>query len=78
MSTTNQPPFVPGLELSRRLYTEAVRSLLEEAAPGIPHSAARLGSGSGVLGFDTPRPAGHPRGPRLQLFLHGRNDSPTR
>lgn len=69
------PPFVPGLELSRRFYTEAVRSLLEEAAPGIPHSAARMGSGSEVLGFDTPRPAGHARGPRLQLFLHRRDVS---
>jgi hypothetical protein len=75
MSTANMPPFVPGLELSRRFYTEAVRSLLEEAAPGIPHSAARLGSGSEVLGFDTPRPAGHTRGPRLQLFLHRRDVS---
>jgi hypothetical protein len=75
MSTTNMPPFIPGLELSRRFYTEAVRSLLEEAAPDIPHSAARLGSGSEVLGFDTARPAGHERGPRLQLFLHRRDVS---
>ncbi|MFE2942180.1 DUF4037 domain-containing protein [Streptomyces sp. NPDC059255] len=69
MSVTNTPVFIPGLELSRRFYTEAVRPLLEEVSPAIPHSAARLGSGSEVLGFDTPRSADHEWGPRLQLFL---------
>lgn len=67
------PPFVPGLELSRHFYVEAVRPLLDEAAPGIPHSAARLGSGSEVLGFDTARSADHEWGPRLQIFLHPRD-----
>jgi len=74
-SPTNTPPFLPGLELSRRFYTEAVRPLLEEAAPGIPHSAARIGSGSEVLGFDTARSADHEWGPRLQLFLRPRDVS---
>ncbi|MEU0452923.1 DUF4037 domain-containing protein [Streptomyces sp. NPDC006129] len=63
------PSFTPGLELSRRFYFEAVRPLLDEAAPGICHSAARLGSGSEVLGFDTARSADHEWGPRLQLLL---------
>ncbi|WP_055618189.1 DUF4037 domain-containing protein [Streptomyces phaeochromogenes] len=63
------PSFVPGLELSRHFYFEAVRPLLDEAIPGIAHSAARLGSGSEVLGFDTARSADHEWGPRLQLFL---------
>lgn len=67
------PPFVPGLELSRHFYVEAVRPLLDEAAPGIPHSAARLGSGSEVLGFDTARSADHEWGPRLQIFLRPRD-----
>ncbi|WP_328688757.1 DUF4037 domain-containing protein [Streptomyces phaeochromogenes] len=61
--------FIPGLELSRHFYFEAVRPLLDEAVPGIAHSAARLGSGSEVLGFDTARSADHEWGPRLQLFL---------
>ncbi|MCT9080409.1 DUF4037 domain-containing protein [Streptomyces fulvoviolaceus] len=69
MSAPNMPAFLPGLELSRRFYTEAVRPLLEEAAPDIPHSAARIGSGSEVLGFDTARSTDHEWGPRLQLFL---------
>ncbi|RSN57967.1 hypothetical protein DMH12_11990 [Streptomyces sp. WAC 04229] len=63
------PPFVPGLELSRRFYAEAVRPLLDAAAPGVAHSAARVGGGSEVLGFDTPRSADHEWGPRLELFL---------
>ncbi|MFF8918629.1 DUF4037 domain-containing protein [Streptomyces sp. NPDC015032] len=62
-------PFVPGLELSHRFYLEAVQPLLDEAAPGVTHSAARLGSGSEVLGFDTARSADHEWGPRLQIFL---------
>ncbi|MEU5583283.1 DUF4037 domain-containing protein [Streptomyces huasconensis] len=63
------PSFIPGLELSRRFYLEAVRPLLDEAVPGLAHSAARLGGGSEVLGFDTARSADHEWGPRLQLFL---------
>lgn len=62
--------FIPGLELSRRFYSEAVRPLLDEAAPGVVHSAARMGSGSEVLGFDTARSADHEWGPRLQIFLN--------
>ncbi|MFG2469181.1 DUF4037 domain-containing protein [Streptomyces canus] len=67
------PAFIPGLELSRRFYAEAVRPLLEEAAPGIPHSAARIGPGSEVLGYDTPRSADHEWGPRLQIFLRSQD-----
>ncbi|MET8682814.1 DUF4037 domain-containing protein [Streptomyces sp. NPDC004732] len=67
------PSFIPGLELSYRFYLEAVRSLLEEAAPGVRHSAARLGGGSEVLGFDTARSADHEWGPRLQIFLRSQD-----
>ncbi|MEY9929916.1 hypothetical protein ABH926_004556 [Catenulispora sp. GP43] len=61
--------FVPGLELSRRFHLEAVLPILDAELPGLPHAAARLGSGSEVLGFDTARSADHDWGPRLQLFL---------
>ncbi|MEV5604724.1 DUF4037 domain-containing protein [Streptomyces sp. NPDC052299] len=67
------PRFIPGLELSRRFYAVAVRPLLDEAVPGLTHSAARLGSGSEVLGFDTARSADHEWGPRLEVFLHPRD-----
>ena len=59
------PDFFPGVELSRRFYQEAVAPLLG----GIRHSAARLGPGSEVLGFDTARSTDHGWGPRLQLFV---------
>lgn len=63
------PDFLPGLELSRLLYEEAVRPLLDEVHPGLRYAAARVGTGSEVLGFDTLRSADHEWGPRLQLFL---------
>jgi Domain of unknown function (DUF4037) len=64
---------MPGVELSRAFYAEAVAPLIGD----VPHSAARIGSGSEVLGFDTPRSVDHEWGPRLQLFL-ARSDAHRR
>ncbi|MGO1055248.1 DUF4037 domain-containing protein [Crossiella sp. CA198] len=64
------PAFIPGVELAARLYREAVRPLLDRHFPGLAHSAALIGPGSEVLGFDTARSTDHDWGPRLQLFLH--------
>lgn len=61
--------FVPGLELARLYYAEAVRPLLDAEFPGLPHSAALIGWGSEVLGYDTARSTDHNWGPRLQVFL---------
>lgn len=61
--------FLPGLELSRILFEEAVRPVLHAEYPGLRYAAARIGSGSEVLGFDTARSADHEWGPRLELFL---------
>lgn len=61
--------FVPGLELSRRYYWEVVQPLLRRHFGDLPHTAARIGSGSEVLGFDTERSSDHEWGPRLQLSL---------
>lgn len=61
--------FIPGLDLSRLLYEEAVRPLLDDAYPELRYTAARIGAGSEVLGFDTARSADHEWGPRLNLFL---------
>ena len=58
-----------GLELSRGLYVEAVRPILERRFPGLEHAAALLGSGSEVLGFDDETSTDHHWGPRLQLFV---------
>jgi hypothetical protein len=57
--------FVPGLELARGFYADVVAPL----ATDVTHSAARLGWGSDVLGFDTIRSTDHGWGPRLQLFV---------
>jgi len=60
---------MPGLDLSRLYYTEVVRPLLGDECPGLAHSAALIGWGSEVLGFDSPRSTDHNWGPRLQIFL---------
>jgi hypothetical protein len=59
------PDFVPGLELAQAFYEEAVAPLVE----GVTHSAALLGPGSDVLGYDTERSTDHGWGPRLQIFV---------
>jgi hypothetical protein len=61
--------FTPGLELARSYYREVVRPLIDARWPGLAHSAALLGQGSEVLGFDTERSTDHDWGPRLQLFV---------
>jgi len=61
--------FVPGLQLAREFYTAAVRPLLEEQFPQLPHAAALIGPGSEVAGLDTRRSTDHDWGPRLQVFL---------
>jgi hypothetical protein len=61
--------FVPGLELSRALYEEAVRPILAETFAGLVQTAARIGSGSEVLGYDSLRSSDHEWGPRLDVFL---------
>lgn len=61
--------FLPGLELSQHFYSDAVLPILRRTLPGVPFSAARLGAGSEVLGFDTDRSTDHEWGPRLQIFL---------
>jgi Domain of unknown function (DUF4037) len=61
--------FLPGVELARITYQQAVRPILDSELPGLRHSAALLGSGSEVLGYDTERSTDHGWGPRLLLFL---------
>jgi hypothetical protein len=59
------PEFVPGRELARAFYEEVVRELVGE----VEHSAALLGWGSDVLGFDTERSTDHGWGPRMRVFV---------
>lgn len=67
------PEFIPGLELSRIFYQEAVKPIVSVALPGMPYSAARIGPGSEVLGFDTEMSRDHDWGPRLTIFLPEEN-----
>ncbi|HVX44649.1 MAG TPA: DUF4037 domain-containing protein [Mycobacteriales bacterium] len=60
-----EPPFLPGIELARRYFAE----IIEPNLPAVPYSAALIGAGSEILGFDTERSRDHDWGPRLQLFL---------
>jgi hypothetical protein len=62
--------FIPGLELGEAFYREAVRPVLDAHFPGLPHAAALIGSGSEILGFDTPMSSDHHWGPRAMLFLN--------
>jgi hypothetical protein len=66
---TATPPFIPGIELNRAFYQEAVRPILAAHFPGLAYSAALIGSGSDVLGCDTAQSTDHEWGPRLLLFL---------
>ena len=61
--------FLPGLELAGQFYPDVIRPLLDELYPGLRYSAALLGPGSEVLGFDSERSTDHDWGPRLQLLL---------
>ena len=74
--------FIPGLRLSAEFYREAVAPILATEFPEVPYSAALIGSGSEVLGFDTEMSSDHHWGPRVMLFLreadHTRYHAPMR
>jgi len=60
---------LPGAELARRFFTEVVEPLLSQAVPGLGYAAARLGSGSDVLGLDDAMSRDHDWGCRLTLLV---------
>jgi len=63
------PDFIPGAMLSNMFYHECVRPILEADFKQLKYAAALIGSGSEVLGFDTPMSSDHHWGPRVMLFL---------
>jgi hypothetical protein len=65
--------FVKGLELNKGFYIEVIKPLLNKKYPDLLYSAALLGYGSDVLGFDTETSMDHNWGPRLQLFINDGN-----
>lgn len=69
MTSSAAPAFMPGLQLSSLFYKEAVAPIMAQRFAGLSHAAARLDTGSEVLGFDTPRSMDHSWGPRVTIFL---------
>jgi hypothetical protein len=67
---TNKPQFIPGLELNRGFYFDIIKPLLARAYPQLEYSAALIGYGSDVMGFDTETSMDHNWGPRGQLFIN--------
>ncbi|MCD9879546.1 hypothetical protein [Streptomyces guryensis] len=63
--------FLPGLELAELFHRQVVAPILDAALQGVAYSAALIGYGSEVQGFDTVRSTDHAWGPRLQVFLAG-------
>jgi hypothetical protein len=63
------PATFTGIQLSERFYWQAVRPLLDQHFPDLAHSAALIGDGSEVLGYDDDMSTDHHWGPRVLLFV---------
>jgi len=63
------PKFISGLKLCQLFYQNAVKPILDKELPTLRYSAALIGWGSEVLGFDTALSRDHHWGPRVLLFL---------
>ena len=62
-------PHIKGMQLCFEFYFECVAPLMDTHFPEIKYSAARLGVGSDVLGFDDHRSPDHDWGPQVDLFF---------
>ncbi|HEY5017216.1 MAG TPA: DUF4037 domain-containing protein [Streptosporangiaceae bacterium] len=58
-----------GAELARSFFSDVVEPLLGRALPGLEYAAARLGSGSDMLGLDDAMSRDHDWGCRLTLLV---------
>ncbi len=61
--------FIPGLKLGGLFYKEVIGPILAADFPELKYSAALIGEGSEILGYDTPQSTDHCWGPRTMLFL---------
>ncbi len=58
-----------GIELARAYHRDVVRPLIRRRWPDLPYAAARLGSGSDVLGYDDSMSQDHDWGLRLNVLV---------
>jgi len=63
------PLIVKGMQLYHDFYFECIAPLMERHFPEVRYSAARLGVGSNVLGFDDHRSPDRDWGPQVDLFF---------
>jgi hypothetical protein len=68
--------FIAGLRLNELFYSEVIAPLLKLHFPDLQYSAALIGWGSDVLGYDDAESTDHNWGLRLQLFLLEQNYNP--
>ena len=61
--------FIPGLKLNELFYNEVIAPLLKLHFQELQYSAALIGWGSDVLGYDDVQSTDHNWGLRLQIFL---------
>lgn len=61
--------FIAGLDLCESFYFEAIEPILRDRFADLKYSAALIGSGSEVLGFDNQMSSDHHWGPRAMLFI---------
>ena len=61
--------FIQGLRLGGLFFLEAVKPVLDAGFPDLQFSAALIGTGSEILGFDDEISTDHHWGPRVMLFL---------
>ena len=61
--------FIPGLRLSQRYYGEIIKPILDREFPRLRYSAGLIGTGSEVIGQDTPQSMDHNWGLRATIFL---------
>lgn len=61
--------FIPGLELGELFYEQIIKPILKDNYPNLIYSAALIGEGSEILGYDNFQSTDHCWGPRTMLFL---------
>lgn len=76
-ATITMPTFIPGLTLNRLFYQDVLKPLLASTFPSLQYSAALIGPGSEVLGFDTSMSADHDWGIHFFIFVRDQDESLT-